>query len=145
MHPLNVDHYHSKEIYAKLDRIVDPNTPLCDIDEAHGRALAELFRKYDYNYAHGMMTKYYFSAVTMEGAISASVVHIVNSTEVVKDGYCMVVLDSRQWRRSVKILKNENKVKWTSAPLRTRFLIFSVCKATCPAQAIKLNKFANSF
>lgn len=43
---LNIESYWHEESYASMDKTLDRNNSLRDIDEAHCRALAESFKKY---------------------------------------------------------------------------------------------------
>lgn len=46
---LSLDHYLHKKMYARVDRIADPNNLLCIIDRAHCRALAQSLGNYNYD------------------------------------------------------------------------------------------------
>lgn len=108
--PLSLDHFLRKEIYATVDQDTNPNNFLRVIDEAHCRAPAELFRNYNYDYAHGMMIVYFLSGVKLEGATNATAVHTVDDMKFLKDHFRMVVVDCRHLCRSVKVLQDENGV-----------------------------------
>lgn len=76
-HSLNLDHYLREVIYARMDQITNPNNLLRDIDDARCCVLAELFRDYRYNCAHGLMTVYLSSSISAEGATFDTGVHTV--------------------------------------------------------------------
>lgn len=67
LHPLKLDHYQHKKIYARLDGIEDLGDPLRDVNDTHCRILAEMFCNYNYDYAHGMLAMYILSTVNAEG------------------------------------------------------------------------------
>lgn len=66
--PLDLDRHLHEEIYDVVDQLADPNNPLRDIYKAHYRTLDELFRSYNYNSLRSMMTVYFMSACSLEGA-----------------------------------------------------------------------------
>lgn len=84
VHSLDIEHYQHEEIYARNDDIFIQNNSLRDISKAHYLALAESFRNYDFDYACVMMTVYFLSTVSSEGATSATGVHIVDGMTVLK-------------------------------------------------------------
>lgn len=68
-----------------------------------------------------------------------------DSTDFVKDGYRMVVPDDRHLRRYVKILQNEDYVRWTLALLCIHYALCFYCNGIFPAQGIKLSNIRNNF
>lgn len=93
VHLLSLDYYLYEKIYACMDRIVDPNNSLHNIDGAHCRALAESFGLYRYDYARHMMKVYYSSSLKPEGPTYATAMHEVDCMRLLKDGYCKEMLD----------------------------------------------------
>lgn len=64
-------------------QILDPITSLYVIDEAHCRELANSSHNYNYNYAGGMMEKYFSSTINSDGAThAAAVVHSADCKKV---------------------------------------------------------------
>lgn len=47
VHAINFDHYHHEEIYMSVNQNVDPENPLCNIEEAYFLALAKSIRNYN--------------------------------------------------------------------------------------------------
>lgn len=107
--PLSVDHCLPKKIYARMYEIADPINPLRDSDEKHCRALANYLRNYHYNCARGMMMMYVLSAVSLDGATLGAAVHAVENSKLLKDGYCMVLLDGRHPRHCVETVREKNE------------------------------------
>lgn len=58
-----------------------------------------------------MMTVYLSSVVNAEGASYATAVQNVDRTEFLKEGYCMVVIDSLHRHRSVEMIRDEEGVE----------------------------------
>lgn len=76
-----------------------------------------------------MVTVYVLSSINLESATYAAAKCTVDCTKVLKDGYCMVMLNGRDLRRSVEMSQNEDEVKCVSAQLRTRYELCDDCKA----------------
>lgn len=72
-------------------------------------------------------------------------VHTVDGIKLLRDGYCMLMKDDSHWRRSVRMLQNEEGVEWvlTSGCMSIAFRVDS--KTVLSAQTIKLSKIANIF
>lgn len=104
VHSLNVDHFLLQKIYARVNEVVDPSSLLCDIDEAHCCTLAEQFHIHNYHYGHIMMTVYFSSAVSPEGATHGTAVHNVDNIKLLKEAYCMFMPDGSLYHRSVVIV-----------------------------------------
>lgn len=105
VHFLNLDDYLHEEIYRMVDEIADPSKSLSDIDETHCRALDESFRHYIYSYQRNMMTLYLRSFINSEGGTNATSVHNVDGMELLRDGYCIAMLDGCHRHCFVKSFK----------------------------------------
>lgn len=114
---LNLNHQLRKEISVKVEQIMDPNDTVQDIDKAHCRKLAELYRAKNQNYACGIMKVYVSSTADTDGAAYATAVHNFYGKTFPKDGCCMVSLDSRLRRRSVQIIQDEDGMDRVSEPV----------------------------
>lgn len=91
VHHLNCKHYRHEGIYARVNQIVDPSSPLHDTDEAYIRALPELFCNWKYDYARDMTKAYFSPAVNTGGALYRSAVHNIQDKKLLKHRYCMVI------------------------------------------------------
>lgn len=69
--------------------------------------------------------------------------HTVDGMRVLKESYCMVMLNDRHRRHFVEMLRNTDRMKSTLAPLRTRYMFRVDCKAISLAQAIKMSYITN--
>lgn len=96
-HSFPLDHHLRKEMYTTVDETADPNKPLQSIDDAQCYALDESFHSSYYDYSKDSITLYFSSTGSPEGAKYATIVRSVNRIKLLKDRYCMVVLDRRHW------------------------------------------------
>lgn len=112
IHPMNLDHYQHYGIYAKLNQIPGVNNTLHDIDEAHYGTLDRSPRKHNYDYARSTIIMYFLSTFNPERATCATAMQTVGDTKMLKDGYCIVILDCRHRHFSVRMLPNEDYVEW---------------------------------
>lgn len=89
----NRDDYRHDKIYTKANQIVDPSSPLRDIDGTHCPGPVESFRNYKYDYVLCMMTEYPSRSVNPDGQAYASAVQNTYGKKWLKDGYGMIMLD----------------------------------------------------
>lgn len=75
VHPPNFDHYLHEDVYVKVYQILHPYKHTHDIYEAHTNGRAEASRNYRYDYARGMMTTFFFNAVSLKGATYTTAMH----------------------------------------------------------------------
>lgn len=92
-HPLSLEYYLRKEVYASVDQTADPRSPPRDIDEAHCCWFTESFRKSKSDCTCEMMMVYISFTVSLEGATYNTAVHIIDAITLLEDGSCMVLLD----------------------------------------------------
>lgn len=111
VHSLKFYHCLHGEVYVAVDQAVHQNSSLRDVFETHCRALAKLFRDNNYNYAIGMNKVYVSTTVNRDGTPYANAVQTVDSFKLLKDGYCMVVLDVRHLYRTVGETSKKASVK----------------------------------
>lgn len=116
---------------------------LCNICEAHCRALAMKFRNDNYDYAHSAKAVYSSFTVSREGVTHATDMHNVYGIKLRKDGYCMVMLDGCLRRRYVEMLEVDDGVEYDAEPLGIRHDSHLYSNPISPAQAIKLVKTVN--
>lgn len=110
--PLKLDRYPYGEFYVRVDEIADPSNPLCNTDGAHCHPLAELFFEYEHYCASSMMTVYLLSTVSREGTSYCSGARTVDGKALLKDGYCMMMLDGHHRCSSVDMLQEEVGAEW---------------------------------
>lgn len=94
-----------------MDHIVDPNSFLRAIDEAHYHGQAELFCNYYYDYAYGIMSVYFSSTVDPVDSQYAIAVYNIDEIWLPEVGYCMVMLKERYYHRAVEVSKERNRVE----------------------------------
>lgn len=119
---LNAGHYMQEEIYVRVDQMVHPKSCLRQIDEAHYQPLAGLFRNYKYDYARRLMREYGSSTVNLQRLTNATAVQNINGMKLLEDGYCMVILNKCNLRRSIEKITIEDGVKWDAEALLMRFV-----------------------
>lgn len=113
-----------------MEQIIDPYDLLCDIDEAHGRALAESFRYYEYYYIRKMMTVHFLSAVCSEEPTYATAVLTIVSMKIQRTAivpYCLVVVEVSAVFAAMKLLTSlvtAEPLYGFKSPLRFVWLIF---------------------
>lgn len=142
-HQSNLQHYLHEELYKRMGPVVDPTKLLPIVDEAYCCAPAEPFRNHRYDYARGMMMVYLSSTVNSEGTTYVTAVYTVNYMMLLKDGYCMLMLDAHYWYRSVKWLRNQENLEWAAEPLRIHYAFPDNGKLIFLAQVIELRMIAN--
>lgn len=123
--PLNLDGFPKEEICAGVDQIVDSSNLLRDANDAHRCTLAKSFCIYKYGCACSMMAVYVSIVFNLEGAPYRSAVIYVNDKKVLKDFYCMVMLDGWPMHRYVDIQRNDDCKSWDADPvyLYSAFLV----------------------
>lgn len=78
--------------------------------------VAELFRKHSYDYALGMVTVCFSSTVNREGETYATAMQNVDSMNVLKEGYCMVMFERRHRWCSARMIRDEDCVERAAEP-----------------------------
>lgn len=68
-----------------------------------------------------MMTVYLSFVINPEGAIFVDAVHKVHGRKLLKDGFCVFVIDGRHIRCYLKMLKLEDGLDWTANTLRIHY------------------------
>lgn len=68
----------------------------------------------------------------------------INGAKLLKDGYCIVSLDARHWRRSVKMHRLEDDVEYATQPMHVPYAVSVDGKSISQAQAIKDRKLLTS-
>lgn len=94
-HPMNLDIFLDEVIQARVDQIADPCNSLCDIDDGSCHTPPKCFCNSKYCYPWAVMIVYFFSTINVEGARYTTAVHAVDGMKLVKQGYCMLMLDVR--------------------------------------------------
>lgn len=90
-----------------------------------------------------MSTAYFSCSLKTVGDTYDTVVHTFGSMEMLKDGFCIVVLVFCHWPLSVENLRDQDEMEW-AAELRHMGYEFLVDrKPRWPAQAMELRKIAN--
>lgn len=82
------------------------------------------------------------AAADLAGATYAFAVENVNGKCLLKDDYQMVTLDGRHRRRSVRVVRDEDSLKWATEPLGVWYAFCIDEKPISLDQAIKLSKIA---
>lgn len=88
------------------------------------------------------MTIYFSEAVNRAVVTCGTTVHLVNCKMVLKD-CSMVMLDFRQRRRSVALVRDEKHLVWAAEPLRMRNALRIDGKPINQAQTIRLGRIMN--
>lgn len=115
---LNLADYVHDDDYAEVDKFVDPNHLLRNIDKTHYRALARSFCIYTLDYACNLMTIYFSAAVSPTGVTYATAVHHVDRKEVFKDGCHRFMFNGHHQRRSLVLVRDDNQLMWPLKLLR---------------------------
>lgn len=130
----NVDHYRHEQIYARVDWVLDLNNPIYDSDELHYCALADSLPNYKCKCAPSMTTQYVLPAVGPDDVTYAGVTYNINSKRLRKDCYRMFMLNGHQWRRSLKILRDDDGGVRAVDPLHMHYAFCLDWKAILSAQ-----------
>lgn len=86
------------------------------------------------------MTVYFSYTVSTKGATYAIAVHGVDGMELLKNGYCMLMLDRCYQLRSVKLLEEEYGEEYVAEAARMRYMITVDRKFISPAQVEKRSR-----
>lgn len=70
-----------------------PSNPTHDTDESHFSVPDEPFRNYNHQYASGLIKVFFSSTINSKRAAFAIPVNNVDFRSLLKDGYCMVVIE----------------------------------------------------
>lgn len=141
LYPSNSDHYPQKSIYAMVNQFTDSINRLRDIDNVHSRAHVDSFCNVDCSRVRFMQSVHFSLTVSPKGATHATAMYRDDGMMMLKDGYRIVVLDDRHWRRFVKMLRKK-RMKSVLAPLRIRYASNINGKTILSAQVIKLTNIA---
>lgn len=87
------------------------------------------------------MTLYLSSTVNLEDGTYTKEMQAVDGIKLLKDGYCMVMLNGRLRRRYFQMLQN-NEMQWPSVPLRLCYAFYVDGKVISRAQAMILRTIA---
>lgn len=92
-----------------------------------------------------MMTVNVFSSVNPGDEIRATALHSVKCSNLLIDGYCVVMRDESHRLSYLKMFQDENGVEWASVPLHIRSAFWVDGKPILPTEAIKLRKISKIY
>lgn len=101
-----------------------PNDLLLSIDRAHYQPLARLLRMYKNDYACGLITLHFLSAMKSESATNAEDLQTVDDKKLSENGYHTLILDDYHRRCSAEILKDGNCMRCTADHIRINYYLW---------------------
>lgn len=101
-----------------------------------------MFHNEIYDYPCAIEMVYSFSAVEPHGATYAMVVHKVDGTKLLKDSYCMGILNGCYQPRSVRVLRDADDINLALEPPLILYGFRIDGKSISTAQTFRLNKKA---